>query len=505
MYELTTPQKNIWNLQRFYEGTSISNNCGAMFFGYQCDHRLLNRAINKLLELQDGMRLRFCEMDGHPVQYVSDYTEEVFPSMSFSNNAAFEEFAQQFAQQPIDLIDGPMYRFVIFDVDGKSGVLLNASHMISDGWSFGIVPNTLDKWYRAFETGTTLEEVHTSYLTFVESEQKYLRSARYEKDKAYWAEQYPVRPELSSIKPNSVPVQQPKARRYTTVVPAELSSAINRFYSESNVSQAALFETAIIAYLSRINPENRAVSIGVPVLNRSGAAEKSAIGMCISTTPLTVPVSRESTAEELCRTVSSCQFKLFRHQRFPYSHILHDLHERYGFSGNLYDVIVSFQNAKSGTDTKTQWLSNGYCEVGLEFHIDNRDDADCYTLNIDYQTELFRYEEEVALLVNRILYIIEQIIRDPAVKLNDIQLLPKVEQQKVLFDFNQTQVAFSRDKCVHELFSERTMQTPDKTALVFEGQCFSYRQLDEMSNSLAHYLRSQGIAPGAVVPSAAGM
>jgi len=236
------------------------------------------------------------------------------------------------------------------------------------------------------------------------------------------------------------------------------------------------------------------------VLNRSGAAEKRAIGMCISTTPLTVPVSRESTAEELCRTVSSCQFKLFRHQRFPYSHILHDLHERYDFSGNLYDVIVSFQNAKSGTDTKTQWLSNGYCEVGLEFHIDNRDDADCYTLNIDYQTDLFRHEEEVALLVNRILYIIEQIIRDPAVKLNDIQNHPDGERQKVLFDFNQTQVPFLRNKCVHELFSERAMQTPNKTALVFEGQCFTYQQLDEMSNSLAHYLKTQGIAPGAIVP-----
>jgi len=500
MYALTTPQQNIWNLQRFYEGTSISNNCGAMFFGYHCDHSLLNRAINKLVELQDGMRLRFREVDGHPVQYVADYVEEVFSSMFFDNQAAFEEFAQQFARQPIDLIDGPMYRFVIFDVDGKSGVLLNASHMISDGWSFGIVPNTLDKWYRAFETGVALDEVHASYLPFIESEQKYFRSARYEKDKTYWAEQYPVRPELSSIKPNSVPVQQPKAKRYTTLVPSELSSAINGFYSESNVSQAALFETAIITYLSRINPENRAISIGVPVLNRSGAAEKRAIGMCISTTPLTVPVSRESTAEELCRTVSSCQFKLFRHQRFPYSHILHDLHERYDFSGNLYDVIVSFQNAKSGTDTKTQWLSNGYCEVGLEFHIDNRDDADCYTLNIDYQTDLFRHEEEVALLVNRILYIIEQIIRDPAVKLNDIQILPDGERQKVLFDFNQTQVPFLRNKCVHELFSERAMQTPNKTALVFEGQCFTYQQLDEMSNSLAHYLKTQGIAPGAIVP-----
>lgn len=500
MYELTTPQQNMWNLQRFYEGTSISNNCGAMFFGYQCDHSLLNRAINKLVEMQDGMRLRFREVDGHPVQYVADYVEEVFSSMFFDDQAKFEEFAQQFARQPIDLIDGPMYRFVIFDVDGKSGVLLNASHMISDGWSFGIVPNTLDKWYKAFEAGTVLDEPHISYLPFIESEQKYFHSERYRKDKAYWAEQYPERPEPSSIKPNSAPVLTPKAQRYTTVVPFELSSAINRFYSEKNISQAALFETAIITYLARINPDSRAISIGVPVLNRSGAAEKRAIGMCISSTPLTVPVSSYITAEKLCKTVGSCQFKLFRHQRFPYSHILHDLHERYDFSGNLYDVIVSFQNAKSGTNTKTQWYSNGYCEVGLEFHIDNRDGTDCYTLNIDYQTELFHQEVEVELLVKRILSIIDQIIENPFIKLEDVSILPGGEEQKVLYDFNQTDVIFSRDKCVHELFAEKVKQNHDKIALVFEGQAFTYRQLDEMSNSLAHHLRSQGIAPGSVVP-----
>jgi len=500
MYELTTPQQNIWNLQRFYEGTSISNNCGAMFFAQQCDHKLLNRAINKLVELQDGMRLRFREADGKPVQYVADYAEEHFPSMFFEDQASFEEFAMEFAQRPIDLIDRPMYRFVIFDIADQSGVLLNASHMISDAWTFGIVPNTLVNWYKAFSADTVLEDDPNSYLPFIESEQKYFCSRRYEKDKAYWAEQYPVRPEFSSIKPNSAPVLTPKAKRYTTVVPSGLSTAINRFYSETNISQAALFEAAIITYLARINPENHAVTIGVPVLNRSGAAEKRAIGMCISTTPLTVPVSSAGSAEELCRLVGSCQFKLFRHQKFPYSHILHDLHERYDFSGNLYDVIVSFQNAKSGTDTKTKWFSNGYCEVGLEFHIDNRDNADCYTLNIDYQTELFRHDQEIQLLVNRILSILEQMIEDPSVKLEDISIIPQAEYQKVIRDFNETDVPFPKDKCVHELFADRAMKSPNKIALVFQDQAFTYQQLEERSNSLAHCLRNKGVAPGTVVP-----
>lgn len=500
MYDLTIPQQNIWNLQRFYEGTSVSNNCGTIFFDKKCDHKLLNQAINKLIELQAGMRLRFREENGHPVQYVADYQPENFLSENFENKAAFETYAQEYAKVPFNLIDSAMYRFVIFDMDYKSGVLLCANHLISDAWAISIIASTVYKWYNALESSEILEEKRYDYLPFLESEKKYLHSERYEKDKAYWSEQYASRPEICSIKPNSTAVEIPTAKRYTTTLSAEISASINQFYSEHNISQAVLFEAAVIAYLHCINPENHSISLGVPVLNRSGAVEKDAVGMCISTTSLTVPVVKEETAAELCREITKQHFKLFRHQRFPYSHILHDLHERYDFSGNLYDVIVSFQNAKTGADATTQWFSNGYCEVGLEFHIDNRDSADCYTLNIDYQTELFRQEEEIELLVERILFIIEQIIKNPSMKLEKISILSSTEQQKVLYGFNQTEVPFAREKCVHELFAEQVQAAPDKVALIFETQSFTYRQLDEMSNSLAHYLRNNGVAPGSIVP-----
>ena len=82
----------------------------------------------------------------------------------------------------------------------------------------------------------------------------------------------------------------------------------------------------------------------------------------------------------------------------------------------------------------------------------------------------------------------------------DISVLSPAEYQKVLFDFNKTEVSFDREKSVHELFVEQVRTAPDKVALVFEGQSFTYQQLDEMSNSLAHHLRSKGIAPGSIVP-----
>ncbi len=500
MFNLTIPQQNIWNLQQFYAGTSISNNCGAIIFEEKCDLQVLEQAINQMLALQDGLRLRFCEENGQPVQYIAQYQEEHFPRESFANQENFVQYAESCAQTPFEQINSPMYRFIVFDLEQKSGVLLCVSHLISDAWAIGLIAGTVAEYYTSLMTGNLIDKTSHSYIHFIESEEKYLSSPKYDRDRSFWTEQYATKPETSPIKPESAPASIPTANRYTTTLSKELTTAINTFYQTDNVSPAVLFETAIVAYLSRINRENHTITLGLPVLNRSGALEKSTIGMCISTTPLTVPVSEEETAEELCKAITAKHYQIFRHQKFPYSHILRLLREQHQFSGNLYDVMVSFQNAKTGAKGQTQWFSNGYSEVPLAFHIDNRDGTDHYTLNIDYQTELFPQKQEVELLTKRILYVLEQILKNPAIQLQTLSIMPENEYKQVVYDFNDTAVEYPRDQCVHELFVEQAARTPDKTALVFENKEFTYRQLDEMSNALAHFLREKGVRPNEIVP-----
>ncbi len=500
MFDLTSPQQNIWNLQRFYEGTGISNICGSIFLEKKCDHILLNQAINKLIEEQDGMRLRFCEKEGKSVQYIYEYEAEQFVSKAFESRDEFEKYANEYAKEPFQLMDSQMYRFVIFDLEDQSGILLCANHLICDAWAISIIADTICEKYDELESGIYSEKKNYSYQSFIGSEHKYLQSVRYEKDREYWEKEYLEKPELCPIKPNCTKVLSPTANRYTTQISGEFSRAIDRFYEDYHISQAVLFETAIAVYLSKVNEEQKRISWGIPVLNRLNAAEKKAVGMNISTIPLTVSVSEEETAEVLCEKITEKHFQVFRHQRFPYSHILRNIHNQHDFSGNVYDVIVSFQNAKIAAKANTKWFSNGFCEVGMEFHVDNRDHAEMYTLNVDYQTELFFSETEVELLVKRILYVMEQIIENPKIQVREISILPIKEYQKVISEFNDTAVDYPKDKCVHELFQEQVQKNPEKAAVVFEGEKYTYRQIDEMSNALAHLLFEKGIRRGDIVP-----
>ena len=497
---LTTPQQNIWNLQKYYADSAISNICGAIFYDTRLRTDILSQAINKEIELQTGLRLQFCEIDGKPAQYVADYTYQDIPVRVFNTKEDYAVFANDFARQPVKLTGGKMYEFCIVEVEGRSGFIVKASHLISDAWSFSLFAHEITSFYNTLATGEQIPENDFSYIDYIETEKQYLKSEKYANDRKFWAEKYPAMPEKSIIKYSVSPISKLSSDRFSCQLSEADTKSIDDFCSESGISQAVLFESAIMTYLARINEENTSVTIGIPVLNRSTKKEKSTVGMYISTMPLTVPVSRQMTAAELCEEITSAHREIFRHQKYPYQNILQMIREKYNFSGSLFDVMVSYQNAKTEASGKTEWYSNGYSETPLELHIDNRDSTSHYTVTIDYQTELFSSSAEIELLVNRIVGIIRQIISAPDTTVEQLDILTESEKQKAIYDFNDTAVDYPRDKCVHDLFSEQAAKTPDKVALIFEDEQFTYKQLDEMSNSLAHYLREKGVKPNDIVP-----
>lgn len=313
-----------------------------------------------------------------------------------------------------------MYRFVVFHLEkeDRSGILVALSHLISDAWTFGLMANQIDAAYRqlAGEEGVTLLE--GDYTDFIRSEEEYLASERYKKDKCYWEEKYPVRPEESLVKLRLASADSVAARRITRTLPPSLKQGIAAYCRDHPVTEAVLFETALIIYLSRINPDNQTVTVGVPVLNRSNVREKKIAGMFVSTMPLTVEVTGDTEIAALAEQITKGHRDLFRHQKYAYTDILRKLREKQDFSGNLYDVMISYQNAKTNTGADTKWYSNGCSEVPLLVHIDNRDGKECHTLNVDYQKAVFRDEAEAELLIDRLEYILGQIVSEAVEKVN---------------------------------------------------------------------------------------
>ncbi len=501
MFPITIPQQNIWNLQKYYSKSSISNICGMLVFEERHNPKLLAEAVNAFVKNQEGMRLRFMEKGKEVFQYAVPYEWVEIPKLHFDDLNEAEKFFEQEGKKLFPMTESAMYRFFVFDTPEESGVCLCLSHLISDAFTLSLFCRRIIEYLQNPDVET--EHNIASYLDFVQAETDYLKSERFQKDSLYWSKRFSEKPSASHIKPECAESISAEAKRITKQINAKETARLKTWCDKNQVSLAVLFEAAVFAYLYRMNESPKETMIGSFVLNRATRHEKETAGMFISTMPLCVSVSGEDTPQSLCEKISAAHKELFRRQKYPYAQILKTVRETFDFSGGLFDVAVSYQNAVIGCGKEfsyhTKWFPNGYSEIPLALHIDDREESGCLTINMDYQTEVFG-ADEAELLYERLYAILLQLTGEKNCSVGEMSVMSQAEYQKVMFDFNDTAVDYPKDKCVHELFCEQVKKTPNKVALVFEERGFTYRQLDEMSNALAHTLRDMGIKPNDIVP-----
>lgn len=499
--KLSTPQKNIWNLQKYYENTSIANICGALIYDKQINADILQDALSWVVCNHDSLRLSFTESDGIPTQQVNAPKGKVSCEIrSFQSKAEFDEYANVIARKPFGMNDYPLYRFFIAYYEDNTAILLCLHHLIADAWTVSLLAKHVDEAYQAIASESVMPNVaHKSYMTFLDSEENYIKSERFEKDRVYWQSKYEEKPQKSLIKlrnENEVIY----AEQTVSYAPADLSKRLLEFSGNHRISVPALFEAAMILYLAHINEDQDRITIGVPVLNRSTIAEKQTAGMFISIMPLSVRVCSEDSVSDFLQSFYAERSSMYRHQKYPLTEILRYIREKHGSYGELYDVMVSFQNAETGVFAHTEWYSNGASELPLQLHIDQRDGEQFFRLTWCYQTAIFKNAREVLHLSDRICCVLSSILQDINQQVRDVQIVPEKERQLVVEQFNDTRIDYNRDATVHGLFSAQAQKMPDRVALVFQGHQFTYRELDEMSNSVAHELRQRGVQRFSKVP-----
>lgn len=488
-YRLTSSQKNIWNLQKFYEDTTVSSICGAMFLEEKMGEKILQKALNVFLKEQEGFRLQFQMVNGEVVQSVCEYEEELFPQLQFDTMEEFHTFVEEEKKIPFAESGEKMYRLFICNIGKKVAILAILSHLISDAWTLSLLGSRVFSVSKALLAGEEPSMQNQSYIQHIENEEKYFASARFQSDREFWENQYEKKPDLAYIKPERQGGLSIQADRYTALLDKEFSKKLRNFCDENKVTPAVLFEAAIYGYLGKINSELDTLTIGTPVLNRVGKSEKQMAGMFISTVPLTINKNQEQTVRDLLNNTTASHRSCFRHQRYPYGEIQEYLREKHGLSGKLYDVMVSYQNAKITGDTNfyTEWYSNGYSEVALQVHIDDRDSMETFRINLDYQMDVFKGEKEVVLLYRRILFILQQMIENVDIQIGQIDIIPEGEKQILLQEFNQKRCT-SKIKGANFLSVDKIFAHSNSIAIIDNDRKITYSELDKLSNIVSNYL-----------------
>lgn len=507
VYNLTNPQKSIWFTEQFYKGTPIENITGCVIVLEKLNLKALQKAINLFVKSNDSFRLKFTVKDDKPLQYLSSFSEFEIENVMVNTDEDIKDIENEMSNTPFEVLDNLLFSFKTFTFpDGHGGFVITAHHLISDAWTAGLVVNEIMDYYEKIINSQIIDNQNPSYLDYITSEQEYLNSEKFNKDKEFWNEIFKTVPEVATIPSinveNSNSSLSCKAKRKQFVIPKETMNLINEFCKQNKASAFNFFMAVLAIYLSRVSSLDD-FTIGTPILNRGNFKEKQTTGMYISTIPFRISINHKIPFAEFLSNISADFLKIFRHQKYPYQYLLEDLRKKDSSIPNLYNILLSYQNVRSNKQTsdinyESSWVGNNFISDDIDIHLyDMNDTGD---INIAYDYLISKYSiDDICSIHARFLYIINQVLENNDITLNEIEIVTPDEKKKILYDFNNTSADYSRDKTITQLFEEQVEKTPDNIAVVFENQKLTYRELNERANSLANYLRSQKIGRNDIV------
>ncbi len=495
LFPLSSNQKNIWDLERAFSGTSINSISSTIRFRGKIDFLLLEKALNHVISNDVSLRTQLTIKEGRPWQYHVPYKESRFQIIDFSmtDENGIRDWEEAVTREALNFYDSPLYRFIIMKIrDDTAGILVITHHIISDGWTQVSLCNRIGQAYIDLVSGKTPEaETLPSYSLFVEDEQKYLASAACRKDREYWKlitekESEPV--SLKNLKSASI---SPVGKQKSFDLPAHLNEAVSSYCAKNRIAPFLVFYMALAVYLKRRGCGDR-FTVGVPVFNRSGRIFRKTTGMFVSTVPFFTEISEEWSFDEFRERLSESWLELLRHQRFP----LRRIKALANSEASPFNIMLSYQDNKvlksdcDEIDFSGVWHYGGYQAEQLCIHIMNLEDNRRYSVNYEYLVQFFS-DAEIEKLHASICHIAGEALKASGKPINELQIVPPDEYRRVVYGFNSTSKPLAYVN-PYEMLASVSLEYPERPAVIYKDEAVSYSELIKRAGRVAAALGTEG-------------
>ena len=497
LLELTGPQKSIYFTEQFFSDTSINNICGTLYIKERVDFKLLEKALNIFIQNNDSFNFKFKLDDGVMKQYLSHFVEFSPPLIDINNNNDLNKLQKELNDLPFNLYDSLLYRISLFRLpDNTGGFTICVHHLISDAWSFGLVIDEVIDIYSKLLRNENSFEKYPSYIEYINSEQDYIKSDKFKKDKEFWQKSFSTLPEIAKIPSFSVQSNSTLAKRKQFILDQNFLNSVNDFCKENKISIYNFLMAIFAIYIGRVSDLDDFV-IGTPVLNRSNFKEKHMTGMFISTIPLRIKIENSLKFIEFAKNLSDDLFSIYRHQKYSYENILQDVRKLDPSIPNLYDILISYQNMRSSKqeskiDFSSHWAATDHIASGINIHFFNIDNENHLDVAYDYQVSKYS-EDDIINMHNRILYIIKQVISKKQIILNNIEIITPEEKHLILDVFNNTLKNYPKDKDIFETIANTALEFPNRIAVETATDQITYEDLINTVYKLCNYLISKNV------------
>ncbi|MEM7758013.1 MAG: amino acid adenylation domain-containing protein [Cyanobacteria bacterium P01_A01_bin.40] len=511
---LSFAQQRLWFLAQLAPESPLYNESAALRLSGQLNISILKRSLAELIRRHEPLRTTFStDSKGKPVQVIHPAAEISLPIINLEQlnltiqQQEIEKLVTQEAQKVFDLEQDLLFRVTLLKLSSSEHVVLfTTHHIITDGWSTGILIDEIATLYQAFLAGepSPLAELPIQYADFALWQRQWLSGKILKTQLHYWQQQLQGAPELIQL-PTDRPrptIQTYRGATQSFSLNTELTQKLQTLSRESG---STLFMTLLAAFatlLHRYSGQSDIV-IGSPIANRNHSEIESLIGFFVNTLVLRTHFEDNPSVKELLAQVRETTLKAYEHQDVPFEQVVEVLQPQRSLSHSpLIQVMFILQNAPIG---KMELPGVTFAQLERENTIAKFD----LTLSVtetdqelqgfwEYNTDLFE-RSTIERMSWHLQTLLEAITENPQQQVTQLPLLNQAERHQLLVELNDTEREYPKDKCIHQLFEEQVETNPDVIAVVFEDQQLTYRELNARANQLAHYLKSLGVKPETLV------
>ena len=511
-FALSRAQRRLWSLYQMAPDSPAYNISETVRMTGPLDVAALEASLHEIVRRHEALRSCFPECNGRPAVLVRGELALPIPADDLTHlpeHKQHEEIQRRCsaeALRPFNLKSGPLLRVRLLRLAKDDHVVtLTMHHIVSDGWSMGVFLGELNQLYRSFAAGrpSPLPDLTLQYSDFARWQEEWLEREAAAEQREWWIRQ------LADLTTLALPITRPRpsvpsfrGAVHVCQFPSSLANDLKTLGAQQNATLYATLLTAFAVLLHRYSDQDDIV-VGSPVANRNRREIEPLIGFFVNSLVMRCDVSGQPSFRTVLRRVRDFAMEGIARQDFPFDELVKEIApQRDAVSNPLFQVMFSFENSPAGAlelpDLAVTPISVETRISKFDLFINISESPDGLVAAFEYSTDLYD-ADAIERMAGNYRTLAESIVRDPDRSVATLPILGEAERRQILVEWNQTDSAFPRDKCIHELFQDQARRQPGEVAVEFSDQRLSYGELNARANQLAHYLRGLGVGPETLV------
>ena len=525
---LSFAQERLWFIEQYEQGTNAYHMPTVFELDKNTDIAGIKYALTQIVSRHRVLRSTIQQGDNQQgIQIIHDQSLPI-EQVSLTDKDDLETLIKEDVNRPFDLSAAYPIRVKFYSIQSEPSetdlplnrtiLLVNIHHIATDGWSTEIFQRELFVCYQAYlnnDTTFSLPALEIQYKDYAAWQRSYLTGEVLEKQLSYWKDK------LSEYQTLALPTDYPrpsqvdyKGAYQACTLNKKTSQKLRALAKDYGVTLHSVLLSSINILLGKYTGQQDIV-IGSPIANRHYSQTKDLIGFFVNMQVNRTLLSKAQTYEQLIHQVHKEQIAAQLHQDLPFERLVDELDVERDTSRHpvfqVSFVVQSFGKKNNTTDEQKKYFkpfqgSAAYQATKFDLSIYIDDSQQEITGLINYATSLF-HKDSIARLIDHYTYLLSQLTEAPQKAYSELSLLRPEQYNQIIYQWNDTDKDYPKDKTIYQLFQQQAEKTPNSTALVYEDQQLNYKQLNEKSNQLARHIRKeyeqrtgQGLGADTLIP-----